>query len=77
LAIIGGYWALFEAISWGEVGRWLPISDLYKLCLLEAMKRDSKQVYAEYFPIQSHFYVGKLLRSTPLWAISGSSGHLI
>jgi hypothetical protein len=37
LAIIGGYWALFEARSWGEVGRWLPTSDLYKPGLLEAM----------------------------------------
>jgi hypothetical protein len=37
----------------------------------------SDQVYAEDFPSQSHFYAGKLLRSAPLWAISGSSSHLI
>jgi hypothetical protein len=37
----------------------------------------SEQVYAEYFPSQSHFYAGKLLRSAPLRAISGSSGHPI
>jgi hypothetical protein len=77
LALFGGYWALFEARSWGEVGRWLPTSDLYKPGLLEAMRGDSEQVYAEYFPSQSHFYAGKLLRSTPLRAISGSSGHPI
>jgi hypothetical protein len=77
LVIFGGYWALFEARSWGEVGRWLPTSDLYKPGLLEAMGGHSEQVYAEYFPSQSHFYAGKLLRSAPLRAISGSSGHPI
>jgi hypothetical protein len=48
LANIGGYWALFEARSWEEVGRWLPTSDLYKPGLLEAMGRSggSEQVYA-------------------------------
>jgi hypothetical protein len=77
LANIGGYWALFEARSRGKVGRWLPTPDLYKTCLLEAMEGDSQQVYAEYLPSQSHFYAGKLLRSAPLRAISGSSGHPI
>jgi hypothetical protein len=38
LANIGGYWALFEARSWGEVGRWLPTSSLYKPEVLEAME---------------------------------------
>jgi hypothetical protein len=38
LANIGGYWALFEARYWEEVGRWLPNSNLYKSGLLEAMK---------------------------------------
>jgi hypothetical protein len=75
--ILGGDWALFEAISWGEVRRWLPTSDLYKPSLLEAMGGDSEQVYAEDLPSQSHFYAGKLLRSAPLRAISGSSGHPI
>jgi hypothetical protein len=77
LVNIGGYWALFEARSWGGVGRWLPTSDLYKPGLLDAMGGDSEKVYAKYFQSQIHFYVGKLLRSTPLQAISGSSGHMI
>jgi hypothetical protein len=41
------------------------------------MRGDSEQVYAEDLPSQSHFYAGKLLRSTPLGAIFGSSGHPI
>jgi hypothetical protein len=77
LALFGGYWALFEARYWGEVGIWLPTSDLYKLGLLESMEDISEQVYAEYFPSQIHFYAGKLLRSAPLRAISGSFGHPI
>jgi hypothetical protein len=77
LANIGGYWALFEARSWEEVGRWLPTSDLYKPGLLEAMGGDSEKSYVEGKPSQSHFYVGKLMRSAPLWAISGSFGHPI
>jgi hypothetical protein len=40
LALLGGYWALFGARSWGEVGRWLPTLDLYKPGLLEAMGGD-------------------------------------
>ena len=75
LVIFGGYWALFEVRSWGEVGRWLPISYLYKLGLLEAMAGDSNQIYDEGKPSQSHFYAGKLLRNAPLQAISGSSSH--
>jgi hypothetical protein len=49
LPIIGRYWALFEARSWEEVGRWLPTSGLYKPGLLEAMGEisgGSEQVYA-------------------------------
>jgi hypothetical protein len=46
LSIFGGSWALFEARSWGEVGRWLPTSGLYKPGLLEAMGGGSEQVYA-------------------------------
>ena len=61
----------------GEVGRWLPTLDIYKPGLIEAKGEDSKQVYAEDFPSQSHFYAGKLLRSAPLRAISRSSGHPI
>ena len=71
LVIIGRYWALFEAISWGKVGKWLPTSDLYKPWVIEAKGGGSKQVYVEYFPSPSHFYAGKLLRRAPLWAISG------
>ena len=74
---MGGYWALFEARSWGKVGIWLPTSDIYNLGLLEAMGGHLEQVYDEYFPSQSHFYAGKLLRSAPLRAISGSSDHPI
>jgi hypothetical protein len=77
LALFGGYWALFEAGSWGKVGRWLPTLDLYKPSLLEAMRGYSEHVYAEVLPRQSHFYAGKLLRSAPLQVISGSFGHYI
>jgi hypothetical protein len=77
LANIGRYWALFEARSWGEVGRWLPTSDLYKKTLLEAMEGYLEKVYAEGFPSQIHFYAGKLLRSSPLRAISGRFDHPI
>jgi hypothetical protein len=77
LANIGGYWALFEARSWGEVGIWLPTPDIYKPRIREARKGDSKQVYVEHLPSQSHFCVGKLLRSAPLRAIFGSSNHPI
>jgi hypothetical protein len=77
LALFGGYWALFEARYWGEVGRWLPTSDLHKPGLLEAMRGDSEQVYVEDLSIQIHFYAGKLLKSAPLQAIYGSSSHSI
>jgi hypothetical protein len=77
LALFGGYWALFEARSWGEVGIWLPTLDLYKIGLIEARRGHSIVGYAEDFPSQSHFYAGKLLRSTPLRAIYGSSDHPI
>jgi hypothetical protein len=80
LEIFGQYWGIlgpFLGQILGEVGRWLPTLGLYKPGLLEAMGGDSEQVYAEYFPSQSHFYAGKILRSTPLWAISWSSDHPI
>jgi hypothetical protein len=73
----GGILGLFEAISLEEVGGWLPTLDLYKPGLLEACRGDSEKVYAGDFPSQNHFYAGKLLRSAPLRAISGSSGHPI
>jgi hypothetical protein len=34
----GGSWALFEVISWGEVGRLLPTSRIYKKKVIEAMR---------------------------------------
>jgi hypothetical protein len=77
LSIVGGSWALFEAISWGDVGIWLPTSGLYKLGAFESIGIGSDKVYAENFPRQSHFDVGKFLRREPLWAISRSSIHLI
>jgi hypothetical protein len=42
LANIGGYWALFEARYWGEVGIWLPTSNIYKPSLIESMERRFK-----------------------------------
>ena len=39
------------------------------------VKDRKKKSYAEGKPSQSHFYVGKLLRSRHLRAISGSSGR--
>jgi hypothetical protein len=38
VANIGGYWALFEARSWGDVGRLLPTSSLYKPEVFESME---------------------------------------
>jgi hypothetical protein len=75
LVIFGGSWALFEARSWGEVGRLLPTSSLYKPEVLGAMKGGSEHENVEGLLSQSHFYAGKPLRRTPLRAISGSSGH--
>jgi hypothetical protein len=69
--------ALFEARSWGEVGRWLPTSDLYRPSLIDAMRGGLEQVYVARLLIQIHCHAGKLLRSTPLRAISGSFIHLI
>jgi hypothetical protein len=77
LVIFGGSWALFEAISWDEVGRLLPTSGLYKLEALEAIGGGSEQENVEELMSQIHFYAGKPLRRAPLWAISGSIVHLI
>jgi hypothetical protein len=43
LAIIGGSGALFEARSWGEVGRLLPTSSLYKLEVLGSLGEVQKR----------------------------------
>jgi hypothetical protein len=58
LAIFGGYWALFEARSWGEVGRWLPTSDLYKPGLLEAMKEIQSRFMLNIFQAKAIFMQG-------------------
>jgi hypothetical protein len=76
LVIFGGYWALFEARSWGEVGRLLPTSSLYKPEVLEAMEEVQNRFMLKILS-QSHFYAGKPLRRAPLRAISGSSVHPI
>jgi hypothetical protein len=73
--IFGGCWALFEARSWGEVGRWLPNLGLYKTDALEAMGGSPEQRNAIEILRQSHFYAMNLLRSAPLRAISGSFVH--
>jgi hypothetical protein len=62
LVIFGGYWALFEARSWGEVGRLLPTSIIYKPEVLEAMEEVQNRFMLKNFPSQSHFYAGKPLR---------------
>jgi hypothetical protein len=43
LAIIGGSGALFEARSWGEVGRLLPTSSLYKPEVLGSLREVQKR----------------------------------
>jgi hypothetical protein len=58
LALFGGYWALFEAKSWGEVGRWLPTSDLYKPGLLEAMGGYSEKFMMNIFQAKAIFMQG-------------------
>jgi hypothetical protein len=44
--------------------------------MFEAMEGQSEQIYVEGKPSQSHFYAGKLLRSSRLRAISGASRRL-
>jgi hypothetical protein len=75
LAIFGGFGALFEARSWGEVGILLPTSSLYKLEVLGNLKRGSEQEKVEELKIQRHFYAGKPSRRATLQAISGSFIH--
>jgi hypothetical protein len=75
LAIIGGSGALFEARSWGEVGRLLPTSSLYKPEVLGSLREVQRRRNVEEFDSQSHFYAGKLLRRATLRAISGSFVH--
>ena len=66
---------LFEARSWGEVGRLLPTSIIYKLEVIEAKGEGLKQINDEELQSQNHFYAGKPLRRAPLRAISGSFVH--
>jgi hypothetical protein len=62
-----------------DLGRKLGDDNQLQIYINQAFLRpwrgDSEQSYAEGKPSQSHFYAGKLLRSAPLRAISGSSGH--
>jgi hypothetical protein len=58
LVIFGGYWALFEARSWGEVGRWLPTSDLYKPGVLEAMEEVQSRFMLNIFQAKAIFMQG-------------------
>jgi hypothetical protein len=55
---LGGYWALFEARSWGEVGRWLPTSYLYKKGLLEAKEEVQNRFMLNIFQAKSIFMQG-------------------
>jgi hypothetical protein len=75
LVIFGGFGALFEARSWGEVGSLLPTSSLYKLEVLGSLRQVQKRGNAEELKSQSHFYAGKPLRRATLQAISGSFVH--
>jgi hypothetical protein len=55
LANIGGYWAFFEAKSWGEVGRLLPTLDIYKTRLLEAMEEVQNRFMLNIFQAKALF----------------------
>jgi hypothetical protein len=81
LANIGGYWALFEARSWGEVGRLLPTSGLYKPEVLEAMEEVQNRFMLKNFEpkpflcreaIEESTFVGHFweLRSSDFSAVS-------
>jgi hypothetical protein len=70
--IIGGSRARFEARSWEEVGRRIPIQNLYKPGVLSRIREFYNKTNVEYFESQSHFYAGKPLRRETLWANSRS-----
>jgi hypothetical protein len=55
LANIGGYWALFEARSWGEVGRLLPNSDIYKTRVVEAKEEVQNKFMLKIFQAKAIF----------------------
>jgi hypothetical protein len=92
IVIVSDFWPVIEDF-WpilGDIGSFLrpnlrgKLGDgyqlhiyIYKPCLLEARRGYLDKVYAEHFPSQSHFYVGKLLRTAPLQAISRRFVHLI
>jgi hypothetical protein len=61
----------------GKLGDGFQLQIYINQGFLYPWRGHSEKDYDEYFPSQSHFYAGKLLRSTPLWAISGRSGHRI
>jgi hypothetical protein len=54
----GGYWALFEAKSWGEVGRWLPNSDIHKPWILEAKEDIQSRFMLNIFQAKAIFMQG-------------------
>jgi hypothetical protein len=58
LANIGGYWAIFEAIFWGEVGRWLPTPDLYKPGLPGSMEDIQRRFMLNIFQAKAIFMQG-------------------
>jgi hypothetical protein len=53
-----GYWALFEARSWGEVGRLLPTSYIYKPWVLEAIEEVQRRFMLNIFQAKSIFMQG-------------------
>jgi hypothetical protein len=60
-----------------KLGGCYPLLVYINQRFLKPWRGGSKQVYAEELLSQIHFYAGKPLRRAPLWAISGSSVHLI
>jgi hypothetical protein len=56
--MFGQYWALFEARSWGEVGRLLPTLDLYKLRVLEAKEEVQNSFMLNNFQAKAIFMQG-------------------
>jgi hypothetical protein len=82
--LFGDFWPIL-----GDIGPFLrpdlggKLGDGYQLQIyinqtfLRPWEDIQSRFYAEDLPSKIHFYAGKLLRSAPLQAISGSSGHLI
>jgi hypothetical protein len=77
LVILGDIGPFLRPDLGGKLGDGYQLQIYINQGFLKPWRGHSEQVYAEYFPSQSHFYAGKLLRRAPLWAISGSFGHPI